>query len=42
MATRAENFAKVQQILEDNGVDIHKYNAAKASGATAQEALKAG
>lgn len=42
MATRAENFAKMQKILEDNGVDINKYNAAKASGASSSDALKAG
>ena len=42
MATKAESFAKLQDILQNAWVDIHKYNAAKASWASSEEALKAG
>ena len=42
MATKAESFAKLQDILQNAWVDINKYNAAKASWASSEEALKAG
>lgn len=42
MATRAQKFADTQKMLEDNGVDINKYNKAKAEWASMQDALKAG
>lgn len=42
MATKAESFAKLQDILQNAWVDINKYNAALASWASSEEALKAG
>ena len=42
MATKAESFAQLQDILQNAWVDIQKYNAAKASWASSEEALKAG
>ncbi len=41
MVTRAEQFAQSQKALQDAWVDIYKYNAAIASGASTADALKA-
>ena len=42
MVTKAEQFAKQQDALKKAWVDINKYNAAIASWASTQDALKAG
>lgn len=42
MATKAEQFAKLQDTLQKAWVDIHEYNKAKASWASSADALKAG
>ena len=42
MATKAENFAKQQEMLKNAWVDINKYNAAIAWWASTVDALKAG
>lgn len=42
MATKAEQFAKQQDMLQKAWVDINKYNAAIAWGSSVEDALKAG
>ena len=42
MATKAEQFAKLQDTLQKAWVDINEYNKAKASWASSADALKAG
>lgn len=42
MATKAEQFAKQQDMLQKAWVDVNKYNAAIAWGSSVEDALKAG
>lgn len=42
MATRAEQFAKSQDMLKNAWIDINKYNAAIASGSSVEDAMRAG
>ena len=42
MATRAEQFAKSQDMLKNAWIDINKYNAAIAAGSSVEDAMRAG